>query len=94
MKYQIRPGVVLSEVCGEYLLLATMDAGRNCPIVYQINETAAFFWRLLERNLTMDEIVAEAAKEYDAPAELLRLDVEKFAENLLENGYLLGEEEI
>lgn len=43
MKYQIRPGVVLSEVCGEYLLLATMEASRYCPYVYQINETAAFF---------------------------------------------------
>ena len=26
MRYPIRPGVVLAEVCGEYLLLATLDA--------------------------------------------------------------------
>ena len=47
MDYQIRPGVVLTEACGEYLLLATLDASKYCPYVYQINETAAFFWRLL-----------------------------------------------
>lgn len=93
MKYQIRPGVVLSEVCGEYLLLATMEASRYCPYVYQINETAAFFCHLLKKPLTVDEIVTIAVEEYEVAPDILRNDVKQLLRNLLEKGYLLEEEE-
>lgn len=89
MNYRIRPGVVLEEVCGEYLLLATMEAGQHCPYVYQINETAAFFWKLLERGLDEDQMAAETASEYDAPEEALRSDLRQFLGILMEKGYLL-----
>ena len=92
MRYPIRPGVVLAEVCGEYLLLATMDAASHCPYVYQINETAAFFWRLLERQLPEEDVAAAVAAEYDAPAEVVRRDLGQFLKDLREKGYLLSEE--
>lgn len=89
MKDQIRPGVVLTEVCGEYLLLATLDASRYCPYVYQINETAAFFWRLLEQQFTEEQIAEKAAEEYEVPVETVRSDVRQFIDTLLAQGYLL-----
>ena len=92
MRYPIRPGVVLAEVCGEYLLLATLDAARHCPYVYQVNETAACFWRLLERQLPAEDVAAAAAAEYDAPAEVVRRDLEQVLKDLREKGYLLSEE--
>ena len=94
MKYRIRPGVVLAEVCGEYLLLATLDASQHCSYVYQINETAAFFWKLLEQGLPDGEIVEAAAADYEAPKELLSHDIRQFIQVLMEKGYLLLEEEI
>ena len=93
MNYRIRPGVVLAEVCGEYLLLATMEAGQHCPYVYQINETAAFFWKLLERGLEEDKMVAEIAAEYETPNEVVRSDLRQFLEILREKGYLFSKEE-
>ena len=92
MRYPIRPGVVLEEVCGEYLLLATMDAASHCPYVYQINETAAFFWRLLERQLPEEDVAAAVAAEYDAPVDIVRRDLGQFLKDLREKGYLLSEE--
>ena len=92
MRYPIRPGVVLAEVCGEYLLLATLDAARHCPYVYQINETAAFFWQLLERQLPEEEVAAAVAAEYDAPVDIVRRDLGQFLKDLREKGYLLSEE--
>lgn len=94
MNYQIRPGVVLAEVCGEYLLLATLDASQYCPYVYQINETAAFFWSLLEQQFTEKQIAEKAAEEYDVSKELLHRDVRQFINTLLEKGYLLSKEEM
>ena len=92
MRYPIRPGVVLAEVCGEYLLLATLDAARHCPYVYQVNETAACFWRLLERQLPEDEMLAAVVAEYDAPEELVRRDIRQFLTDLRQKGYRLPEE--
>lgn len=92
MKKQIRSGVVLTEVCGEHLLLATLDASRYCPYVYQINETAAFFWRLLEQQFTEEQIAEKVAEEYEVPVETAQRDVQQFIDTLLLQGYLLPEE--
>lgn len=87
MKYRIRTGIVLTEVCGEYLLLATMDASQHCPYAYQINETAAFFWRLLEKQLDEEEILDEITAEYETGREEVRRDLRQFIEALQEQGY-------
>ena len=92
MRYPISRGVVLAEFCGESLLLATLDAARHCPYVYQVNETAACFWPLLERQLPEDDVAAAVAAEYDAPAEVVRRDLGQFLKDLREKGYLLSEE--
>ena len=92
MKHRIRPGVVLTEVCGEFLLLATMDAARYCPHVYQVNETAAFFWKLLERGCTEEEMIAAVIAEYGVPEALVRRDLQRFFRELQEKGYCLAEE--
>ena len=89
MEYRIRPGVILTEVCGEHLLLATMEAAEHCPHVHQINETAAFFWRLLERQLPEEEMVSAVIAEYGAPEALIRKDVRNFLEQVKCKGYLL-----
>lgn len=94
MKYQIRAGVVLKKVAGEYLLLATMEASQYCPYVYQVNETAAFFWYLLERQLVEDEMVTEIAAEYEVPEEAARQDLRKFIQALHQQGYLIQEENV
>lgn len=92
MNHRIRPGVVLKELCGEYLLLATLDAAQHCPYVYQINETAAFFWQLLAQQLPEDEIVAKVAAEYEAPEADIRRDLGLFTAALQQQGYLLSGE--
>ena len=92
MSYPIMPSVVLAEVYGEDLLLASRGAARHCPYVYQGNETAACFWRLLERQLPEEDVAAAVAAEYDAPADIVRRDLGQFLKDLREKGYLLSEE--
>lgn len=91
MSNQIRPGVILTEVCGEFLLLATLEASRHCPYVYQINETAAFFWRLLEEGMTEEQMADRIAEEYDVSAGEAKRDLRQFMDALMANGYLLSE---
>lgn len=92
MKDKIRPGVVLAQVCGESLLVATRPARGFCPYVKQLNSTGAFFWTLLEQGLNPEEMAQAALEEYKVPVERLRPGLARFLEDLRRNGYLIQEE--
>lgn len=93
MKYRTRPGVVLTTVCGENLLVAAKAARPECPYVTQINDSSAFLWRKLAEGADADGLMAavEAEFEVDDPA-VIREAVEAFIAQMLELNYLLPEE--
>ena len=64
MKYHVCPGVVIVDVCDEHLMIATGEARGKVPYVKKINATGVFFWRLFERGLDGEGIVAAAVAEY------------------------------
>lgn len=64
MKYRIHPGVVLTEVCDEFMLLATAEARGIAAYAMGLNRTQAYFWSLLEQGLDSEEITAQAAEAY------------------------------
>ena len=49
VKYRTRPGVVLTDICGENVLGAASALTDLCPYGSQINESSVFLGRLLER---------------------------------------------
>ena len=69
MTHNIQPGVILVQVCGEHLLVATREARGKCPYVKQLNATGAYFWTLLAQNMTLGEMTQAAAQRYGAPPE-------------------------
>lgn len=54
----------------------------NSKRYYQLNETAMFVWRCLERGQAMDEIVAELTRTYQVNREQAHASVEKLLDNL------------
>ena len=94
MRYKTRSGVLLTEVCDEYLLVATKAARRFCPFVTALNESAAFVWRCLESGTTLTELEVAVAEEYEIeePDEVRRLLL-TMLEELENKGYLLREEQ-
>jgi hypothetical protein len=94
MPYRVRPGVVLTSVCGEYLLVAAKEAREHCPYYSQIDESAAFLWRQLASGA--DEAALERAvlREYEIEdPDLARLSIRRFLEKMTEVGYLLPDAE-
>ncbi len=91
-----RPGVVLTQICGEYLLLAAKAAREHCPYMTQLNESSAFLWRELERGADPRELERAVLEEYEIedPA-VAREAIRNFMEEMLRLGYLLrkGESE-
>ena len=93
-RYRSRPGVVLTSVCGEYLLLAAKAAREHCPYMTQLSESSAFLWKLLIDGAGEDELLRAVCAEYeiDEP-ETARQGIETFIGQMLESGYLLREGE-
>ena len=55
-RYVTRPGVVLTSICDEYMLLAAKAAREHCPYMTQLNESSAFLWRRLEQGADPDAL--------------------------------------
>ena len=92
-RYRTRPGVILAEVCGRYLLAASRGAREYCPYVTQVNESSAFLWRRMGEWTTVAELMARAGEEYEMEDEgEARSAVESFLREMDGMGYLLTEE--
>ncbi|MBQ6116867.1 MAG: PqqD family protein [Oscillospiraceae bacterium] len=93
-RYKTRPGVVLTSICGEYVLVAAKSVWELCPYVTELNETSAFLWEHLRGGADLDGLMTALNEEYelDDPA-TARQAVEAFLRQMLELNYLLPEEQ-
>ena len=93
-RYKARSGVVQTEICGEYLLVAAKAAREFCPFVTVLNESAVFVWKQLASGATLPELEAAVTAEFEMedPEETRRLLL-GMLEQLEQNGYLLPEEQ-
>ena len=56
----------------------------------QINDTAAFCWRILEQGSDLDELMEKVSAEYEVEdPEELRQDLLSLLDQLLEKNYLI-----
>lgn len=92
MNYKIYPGVVLSKVCGEFLLIATREARGHVANVRTLNVTGAYFWHLLEQGFTTDVILSRAMDDYKITYETAEQAFLPFLDSLKEAGYLTEEQ--
>ena len=92
-RYQTRPGVVLAEIAGEFLLVSPVALWDTCPYMTQLNESSAFLWRLLERGATADELAAAASQAYelDSPEDAVE-GIRGFLREMIDMNYVtIGE---
>ena len=91
--YHLRKGIVLVELCGEFLLVATQEARKYCKYYYPINETAAYYWKLMEQEPDLDKVIATASAEYEVSEEEIRPGFVAFLDSLEKEGYLIWDAE-
>ena len=93
MKYRVRSGVVYRCICGEHLLIATLDAQKYCPYSTSINEDAAFVWKQAASGASDEDIIRAVAKEYEQPEDRVRNIVTDLLGKMVKHGFLVVEEE-
>lgn len=90
MTYKTRMGVVLTEIAGEYVLVAAKALLDECPYVTQLNESSAFLWRQMEQGASLETLEAAVAEEYEIedPA-MARAAIEAFVKQMEELKYII-----
>ncbi len=89
MKFSVHPKVTLEEVAGQYLLIAYGKAQLELPYIQQINETGAYFWRLLEDGKSYKEMLETASEEFVLDKEEIAPGINLFLESLSDKGYII-----
>lgn len=56
--------------------------------VIKLNETAAYIFRLLQDEITEEQIIDAVAREYDAPKREIASDVKEYLEDFKQHGVL------
>ena len=92
-RYKTRAGVVLTCVCGEWLLVSAAALRGLCPFVTVVNESSAFLWKRLQSVADAEELERAVREEYEIedPA-AVRSVIEAFLRQMLELNYLIAED--
>lgn len=89
MKYRIREGVILRNICDEWMLIAVGEAADHCLYVRHINDSFAWYFKLIEEGLSRDDIIDRTVEYYDASKEDISKDFDILTDQLYELGYLI-----
>lgn len=79
---QLKEGYVLREVAGNYIVVAVGDAVKNFNGIINLNESAAFLWKLLSEDVTEEQLVEKLLEEYEVEREMAEKDVKAFLDKL------------
>lgn len=80
--------VIISEVNGEYVAVATGKTGKKFNGMVRMNGTAAFIAKKLKSETSEDGIVAALLEEYDVTEEIARKNVKEVIDKFKEIGIL------
>lgn len=84
---KIKKGFVLTEAAGSSLVVAVGDRADEFSGYVKLNSTGAFIWKLVDKkDMSIDEIAALIAEEYDIPVDVAKRDVADFEETLVSAG--------
>ena len=76
-------GFILQKMLDAYMIIAVGEGVKAFNGIIQTNETGAFFWRMIEKGTTPEEMVQAAMERYeDLEEPVARRDIEEFLESI------------
>lgn len=90
-KYKANPDFLLREVAGEAVLIPVGEAGIFENSLISLNETCCFLWKLFQEPRTVEDVIAEARKEYSDPDGEMEQGIKDFIKEYLKYGLLKEE---
>lgn len=87
---KLKDGLILHDVAGEHLAVATGKAAKTFHDLIRNNDTAHFIFQQLLQETSEEQIVTAVETKYDAPRERIAADVHSLLEKLRLAGLLDG----
>ena len=87
---KVEKDFLLREIAGEYIIIPTVSAALEFNGLISVNEVGVSIWKMLQNDVTLDELVAGILAEYDVEESVAREDIMEFLDRLQSVGMLIG----
>ncbi len=74
---------VLREIAGDYVIIPTGKTVLSFNGLISVNEVGAFLWELLQKEVTIEDLVAAVLNEYEVDEATAREDIQEFLDALV-----------
>lgn len=85
-----KEGFIIREVADSWVVVAIGEVSKNFNGMVKMNDTSAFLFKILEKEMTKEGLVHALMETYDVNEKKASEDVGKFCETLLKAGILQG----
>lgn len=88
IELKVKDGFILKEIAGSYIVVPLRERIQTFSAVVNLNETGAFLWKALQKDVTKDELIKAMTDEYDIDSVKAEADIVKFIDKLEKEGLL------
>ena len=82
---------VLREIAGDYIIIPTGKTVLEFNGLVTVNEVGVSLWKMLQNEVTFDDLVNGILEEYDVEEAVAREDIREFLDKIFESGILAKE---
>lgn len=83
---------VLREIAGDYIIIPTGKTVLDFNGLITVNEVGVSLWKMLQNEVSFEDLVHGILEEYDVEEEVAREDIQEFLDKLVEGGILTKDE--
>lgn len=83
---------VLREIAGDYIIIPTGKTVLDFNGLITVNEVGVSLWKMLQSEVSFEDLVKGILEEYDVEEEVAREDIQEFLDKLVEGGILTKDE--
>lgn len=88
---RIEKEFVLREIAGDYIIIPTGSTVLEFNGLITVNEVGVTLWKMLQEEVTLEQLVQGVLAEYDVEEEVAREDIQEFLDTLAKGGILTKE---
>ena len=83
---------VLREIAGDYIIIPTGKTVLDFNGLITLNEVGVSLWKMLQNEVTFDDLLQGVLDEYDVEPAVAREDIQEFLDQLVNRGIIEAEE--
>lgn len=83
---------VLREIAGDYIIIPTGKTVLDFNGLITVNEVGASLWKMLQNEVSYEDLVKGILDEYEVEEEVAREDIQEFLNTMFDNKILTKDE--